>query len=49
MSDEEAKHYFTKWLALSEDEIEKYRADGTVTRETVVEDILRESGWKKTF
>jgi hypothetical protein len=45
MSEEEAEHYFTKWLALSADEIKKYRADGTVKRETVVEDILRKSGW----
>ncbi|MFC1884633.1 glycosyltransferase family 2 protein [Thermodesulfobacteriota bacterium] len=49
MSDEEAKRYFMKWLALSADEIKKYWADGTVTRETVVEDILRESGWEEAL
>ena len=47
MSDEEAKHYFTKWVALSPDEIRKFCTDGTVTKETEVEDVLLGTGWLK--
>ncbi len=45
MSSEEVKQYFNKWLAMSSDELEKYLANGDVTQETLVEDVLRECRW----
>ncbi len=47
MSTEEAVQYYREWVAMAPDELEKHIMSGTVTRETFVEDVFRESGWKE--
>jgi hypothetical protein len=45
MSNEEAERYYNDWLVVPRDKLKKYLEEGSIIRKTIVEDVLRESGW----
>ncbi|MFC1884629.1 glycosyltransferase family 2 protein [Thermodesulfobacteriota bacterium] len=48
MSEVEAQQYFNEWLALPPDELGKRLAEGSIIKDSSVQDILNTAGWNGT-